>query len=94
MPAASWDFAKARPKSVSIPMTSPVDFISGPSRVSAPRPQNTEPSAKTRAALAPGGWARAVTGAAGAGAYGKLGGSSETSDAVLSKSRVAVKACF
>jgi hypothetical protein len=35
-PAPSWDLANARPKSESIPMTSPVDFISGPSRVSTP----------------------------------------------------------
>ena len=35
-PAASCDFAKARPKFLSMPMTSPVDFISGPSTVSAP----------------------------------------------------------
>ena len=33
-PAASWDLAKAMPKSRSMPITSPVDFISGPSRVS------------------------------------------------------------
>ena len=35
-PAADWDLAKARPKSSETPMTSPVDFISGPSRMSVP----------------------------------------------------------
>ena len=33
-PAASWDLAKANPRESSNPITSPVDFISGPSRVS------------------------------------------------------------
>ena len=32
--AAAWAFANARPKSASKPITSPVDFISGPSTVS------------------------------------------------------------
>src|SRR5215472_17572238 len=36
--AAAWDFAYAVPKESSIPMTSPVDRISGPSTVSTPRP--------------------------------------------------------
>ena len=36
--AAAWDLAKACPKAMSMPMTSPVDFISGPSRVSTPLP--------------------------------------------------------
>jgi hypothetical protein len=36
LPAASCDFAKASPKSLSSPMTSPVDFISGPRMISAP----------------------------------------------------------
>ena len=35
-PAPSWALAKALPNSMSMPMTSPVDFISGPSRVSTP----------------------------------------------------------
>ena len=35
-PAADCDFAKAMPKSREMPMTSPVDFISGPSRMSDP----------------------------------------------------------
>ena len=46
----------------------------------APRPQKIEPSAKTRAAMAAGGWARAVAGAAGA--WDKLGGFPETASAV------------
>ena len=36
MPAWICDFANARPKSESIPITSPVLFISGPSSVSTP----------------------------------------------------------
>ena len=32
--AAAWALANARPKSASMPITSPVDFISGPSTVS------------------------------------------------------------
>ena len=35
-PAAACDFAKAHPKSSSMPITSPVDFISGPSNTSTP----------------------------------------------------------
>ena len=35
-PAAGCDLAKAIPKSLEMPITSPVDFISGPSRMSAP----------------------------------------------------------
>ena len=35
-PAASWALAKAIPKAWSMPITSPVDFISGPSTVSTP----------------------------------------------------------
>ena len=35
-PAAVCDLAKAMPKSSEIPITSPVDFISGPSRMSVP----------------------------------------------------------
>ena len=34
IPVASCDFANARPKVLSIPITSPVDFISGPRRTS------------------------------------------------------------
>ena len=30
IPAASWAFAKAKPKESASPITSPVDFISGP----------------------------------------------------------------
>ena len=36
-PAPSWDFQKAAPKLKSMPMTSPVDFISGPRIVSTPK---------------------------------------------------------
>ena len=36
VPAPSWLFANARPKSVSMPITSPVDFISGPKNTSTP----------------------------------------------------------
>ena len=36
VPTASQAFAKASPKRGEIPMTSPVDFISGPSRTSSP----------------------------------------------------------
>ncbi|SIN28720.1 Uncharacterised protein [Mycobacteroides abscessus subsp. abscessus] len=36
--AAVWLLANALPKSASIPITSPVDFISGPSRESTPLP--------------------------------------------------------
>ena len=36
VPAPSWDLAKARAKSWSRPMTSPVERISGPSRISTP----------------------------------------------------------
>ena len=35
-PAPAWDLTKAHPKSLSIPMTSPVDFISGPRSTSTP----------------------------------------------------------
>ena len=35
-PTACCDLAKAIPKSLEMPMTSPVDFISGPRRMSAP----------------------------------------------------------
>jgi len=35
-PAASWLFMKARPKFTSMPMTSPVERISGPSSTSTP----------------------------------------------------------
>ncbi len=35
-PAASWALAKASPKLSAVPMTSPVDFISGPRTVSTP----------------------------------------------------------
>ena len=35
-PEAIWDLAKAMPRSCEMPITSPVDFISGPSRMSAP----------------------------------------------------------
>ena len=34
--AASWLLPKARPKSLSMPITSPVDFISGPRKTSTP----------------------------------------------------------
>ena len=36
LPAASCDLAKASPKSLSSPITSPVDLISGPRMMSAP----------------------------------------------------------
>ena len=36
LPDDVWDFPYARPKSSSMPITSPVDFISGPSIVSTP----------------------------------------------------------
>ena len=50
-PLACCDLAKAMPKSFEIPMTSPVDFISGPSSVSAPgnlRNGNTDSLTKKR----------------------------------------------
>ncbi len=36
VPAAIWDFANASPNSLSMPITSPVDFISGPRMGSTP----------------------------------------------------------
>ena len=50
-PAACCALAKAIPKSVEMPITSPVDFISGPSRMSAPgnlRNGNTDSLTKMR----------------------------------------------
>ena len=45
-PAATIAFASAIPGSASIPMTSPVDFISGPSTVSTP---GNRPNGRTAA---------------------------------------------
>ena len=43
-PAASWDLTKASPKVSPTPITSPVDFISGPRMVSTPGSARREAS--------------------------------------------------